>query len=142
VTESASSWAEGGIDLVDPTLDATDMVLGDFVAHGVGQGFDWRWGADGVAVQVQERVQLDERQSTVTTQDGHTRRAERPAADVGRVGAEGAQGWVVERGGSAAMTLGCDGPELVAELIQLGGRRHALVVEGDQLPIDAAQGGE
>lgn len=46
---------------------------------------------------------------------------------------------MVEFGGSATVMLWDDGPELVTKLAEPSGCRHALVVEGDELAVDAAE---
>ena len=60
VAESAAARVEVGVSLVDPSSDPAYMFFRDFVAHGIGQGFDRRARCDAVAVEMQERVQLDQ----------------------------------------------------------------------------------
>lgn len=61
VAESATAGPEVGVSLVDPSFDSPHMFLRDFVAHGIGERLDGRGRRDAVAVQMQERMQLDQR---------------------------------------------------------------------------------
>jgi len=54
VAESAAPGPEVGVSLVDPSFDPAHMLFRDFVAHGIGEGFDRRGRRDAVAVEMQE----------------------------------------------------------------------------------------
>ena len=75
----------------------------------------------------------------MATEDGDAGRAQGTAARVQVGRTEGPKGWMVEFGGSATVALRDDWPELIAKLAEPTSCRHALVVECDELAVDAAE---
>ena len=61
VTETPGTRTEVGLGFVDTTFDPPDVVAGDLVAHGVGQGLHRMGRVDLVAVEVEQGVELGER---------------------------------------------------------------------------------
>jgi len=132
VTEAAAPRPEARVDLVDAALDAARPLAADLVAHGIGEQLDGVVAGDPVAVQVQQRMQLAQRQAAVTPQDGETRGPKGSAPEVPVLARQGMEGGSAAGGGASAAVALDTGPELVAELLD---RRE----EGDSAGVQRAQ---
>jgi hypothetical protein len=70
MAEPAPAGPEATVELVDASGDPPRVVPAGLIAHGVGQGLDRLVAGDPVAVQVQQGVELGERESPVAPEDG------------------------------------------------------------------------
>jgi len=127
------------IRLVDAALDATDVLVGDLVSHGVGQRLHGSAGVDAVAVEVQERVELGEALGAVAAQDGDARRSERSSAQVAMLGRQRPERGLAVHRGAATVGLVDDRPELVSQQLELFDDSDARVVQGEQVVIAGLQ---
>jgi hypothetical protein len=81
VPEAPRAGPEAIFDRVDAAFDPTGPPATNLVAHGVGEGLDRCRTGDAVAVDVEERLQLGQRERAVAAQDGQARRPQRAAPE-------------------------------------------------------------
>ena len=116
--EAAPPGPVSRIDLVDAALDPSSPARAHLVAHGVGECLHWVRTRHSVAVEVEQRVQLGERESSVPLQDREAGRTQwsTPQEPVRR--GEGAEHWMTTVIGSAPVVLGDSRPQRVAHLFK------------------------
>jgi hypothetical protein len=142
VAEAAPTRAKPGVELVDASFDAAAVVAAGLVAEGVGQGLDRLVAGDAVAVEVEQGVELAEREAAVATQDRQARGAQGAAPEHAVRSREGAERGTSTWGRSPAVVGRDQGPELVAQIFEGGQHGDAALVEPAQLAVDEVQLGE
>lgn len=136
---AARARTEAGGELVGAALGALHPTLGQLVAHRVGEGLHGSGAADGVAVQVQQGVELVEAQPAIATQQREAGGAERSADQAGRLGLQ--RWWrrlVVAGRATTVAPLGA-GPEAVTQVAELAEDGEAARRERFELGVEDAQ---
>lgn len=129
-------------DLVLAAGGPDEPALAHLVAHGVGQGLDWFRAGDGVAVQVEQRVQLVQAKTPVVPQQRETRRTQRTTREQSRLLVQRWDRWLVVPGWTATVTPLGSRPEAVAQLAQLIDDGEAFGAQRVQLAVDLGQPSE
>lgn len=139
VAVATGAGAEPGPHAVDAPIHPLGPPGAHLVGHGVGERLHGVLAADGVPVHVQQVVQPAQRQGAVTAEQGEAGRPEAAAPEPVMVGREHRQ-WTLPMGGwASALVDGHDGPQLVAEAIELGEEVEALRGQRGQLPVDPGE---
>jgi len=139
IAESTAARVVAQVGLVHAAFDPPDPTLADLVPHGVGQCLDGVCRGDAVAVEVEQRVQLDERLSAVAAEDAHTGRSQHATPDVPVLGRERSQRRLPVDGGSTPVGLLDNRPQGVAELLELIGDGDTVSVELEELSVSFPQ---
>jgi hypothetical protein len=113
VTVAATAGPEMSAELVDATVDASAAPEASFVGEGVGEGLHPVRMGDGVAVGVDERMQVGEGQGAVAGEQGETHPAQVAAVEGDGVGLGRRNGGLVVIGGPGGMHALHAGPELL-----------------------------
>jgi hypothetical protein len=113
-TVAAEADAEAGSKLVGAALGTTNPVLGELVAHGVGERLHGTGTVDGVAVQVEQGVELVEPEAAVALQQGQAGGAEGSADQHRGVALRRWRRWLVVTGRAAAVAPLGARPEAIA----------------------------
>jgi len=142
VAESASARSEPGVDFVDAPLWAAGAGPADLVGHRVGESLHRGGGPDAVAVEMQKRVKIGERERTVPPEDRDTGRSEGGPPEPAGVGAQRSERGEVVRGGAAAVVVLDARPELVAEVVEPIEAGDSPMTELEELRVDLSEVGD
>ena len=134
--------AEPSVDPVHAPLDPLGASAADLVAERVGERLDRLGPADGVAVDVQQVMELAQRQGSVASEDGETGRPQ-AAAPQGAVigGQERERSLVVSRWTATLVGLD-DRPEQLSGLVERVEELDALLGEREQVGVELGEAGE
>jgi hypothetical protein len=124
---------------VDAAAEPSDPAERDLVAEGIGQAFDRIGTGDGIAVEVEEVVQLAEPERSVTQEDGEAGGAQRSAPEPAVLVGEGWKRFVSGLGRTPASAPFDPRPESLAQGIELVEELVSLRREGEELLVDRGQ---
>jgi hypothetical protein len=132
--------AKSGSQLVGAALGATDAVLGELVPHRIGERLHRAGAVDGVAVQVEQGVELVEAEDAVALQQREAGGAQGSTDQHRRVGLRRRRRWLVVAGRAAAVAPLGARPQAITgraqrfeDLEAAGGESLEVGVEGAQL---------
>jgi hypothetical protein len=126
-------------DLVHTTSDAYQPSLANLVGHGVGQRLDGCPRVDGVAVEVQQLVELVETQPTVAAEDGEACRSKLAAPERKALVVERWERRLVVTRWSATVAPVDPRPELIAKAGELVDDRPSRRPEFGEPIVDPVQ---
>jgi hypothetical protein len=139
MAEPATTGPEPTVELIDASGDAPRAMASGLVAHRVGQDLDGLFAGDPVAVQVEQGVELGERQPPVASQDGEAGSAQGAAPEEAMVGGQRAQRRTAIGLRTTPVVVGEAGPQLLPHVLEWGEHGHAAVVEAMQLAVEDQQ---
>jgi len=139
---SPASRPEPLSEPVHAALDPLGTPTADLVAQRVGERLDRLRPTHRVAIDVEEVVELAQRQGAVAPEDGEARRSQSAPPQRVMIAGEQGEGSLVVGRWSASLVGRDDGPELAAELLEPIDELDPLGREREQVRIELGQPAE